>query len=434
MDPEDNYGNKIVAGPDNYEKFSMIKNMGFYHQTTRNMLQMNNHGSYFTEIGQYAGVFSTNWSWSPLFCDFDNDGNKDLYITTGYGKNSTHMDIIMFSVDQIVKRQKGEGFVPKMGIIEKIPATVLKNYIFKNNGNLTFTNVTDSWGDEVPSLSNGTAYADLDNDGDMDLVVNNINDYPFVYRNNSSERKLNHFLKIRLDGIGLNKGGIGAKVQVKCKDQTYTQEFMPSRGYMSSGSQELIFGLGKATVIDSLKVIWPDLQEQVLASVRADKTITLHNNEASAPSQKIPTLYNPLFISLDDKKILDFRHAENDYNDFRRQILLPQMLSTQGPRIAIGDVNNDGLEDLFFGGAKGTPGKLYIQGKNGSFELQAQPSFDEDKECEDIEAIFFDADGDKDLDLYVVSGGNEFSKDSPELQDRLYINDGSGHFTKSAGR
>jgi enediyne biosynthesis protein E4 len=434
MLPEDNYGQKLVAGPDNYEKVSILKNTGFFHQSTRNMLQLNNHGNYFTEIGQYAGVFSTNWSWSPLFCDFDNDGNKDLYITNGYGRNNTHMDFLRLAVDEVIKKQKGEATMPRMSFIEKIPATKLKNYIFRNNGDLTFTNVTDSWGDEVPSLSNGAAYADLDNDGDMDLVVNNINDYAFVYRNNAREMNSNHFLKIKFDGIGLNKGGIGSKVEVKCNDKTYTQEFMPTRGFMSSMNHELIFGLGKATTVDELKVIWPDLREQILKDVDVDQTMVLHNNDAQIVRQKAATVYHPLFVPLNTKKILDFKHVENEYNDFKSQILLPHMLSTQGPRIAKGDVNNDGLEDLFIGGAKGTPGKLYIQKKNGTFELQEQSCFETDKGCEDIGALFFDADGDGDLDLYVVSGGNEFPKDSPELQDRLYLNNGKGLFTKTTDR
>jgi enediyne biosynthesis protein E4 len=433
MYPEDNYEQKLVAGPDNYDRFSALKKTGFYHQSTRNMLQMNNHGSYFTEIGQYAGIFSTNWSWSPLFCDFDNDGNKDLYITNGYGRNSTYMDAIMFSVQQISRQQKGEAVMPKMGIIEKIPATMLKNYIFRNNGDLTFTNVTDSWGDEVSSLSNGAAYADLDNDGDMDLVVSTINEYPLIYRNNSNNINTNHFLKIRFDGTGLNKGGIGSKVEVTCKGQTFTQEFMPSRGYMSSMNHELIFGVGKATIIDSLRITWPDLREQVLTSVGTDQTIILHNKDAQVAKPRAIAVYQPVFIPLNNKKILDFTHVENEYVDFHKQILLPHFLSTQGPHIAKGDVNKDGLEDVYIGGAKGSPGKLFIQLRNGTFKLQDQSCFERDKGCEDIGAEFFDADGDKDLDLYVVSGGNELPKDSPELQDRLYLNNG-GVFTKTTDR
>jgi enediyne biosynthesis protein E4 len=434
MLPEDNYNQKLVAGPDNYEKVSILKNSGFWHQSTRNMLQMNNHGSYFTEIGQYAGIFSTNWSWCPLLCDFDNDGNKDLYISNGYGKNNTHMDFIKLTVDQVMKKRTGESMMSRMNLLEKIPATKLKNYIYRNNGDLTFTNVTDTWGDEMPSLSNGSAYADLDNDGDMDLVVNQVNDYALVYKNNSSERKQNNFIKVKLDGSGMNREGIGSRVQVTANGQTYTQELMPSRGYMSSGSHELIFGLGKGVLIDSLKIIWPDQRVQVLTSLNADQTITLHNSEAHVPAASAAKADNPLFVRLGSRKELDFKHTENEYNDFKTQILLPHMLSTQGPRITRGDVNNDGLEDLFIGGAKGSPGRLYIQNKSGSFTLHHLPCFDQDSECEDIGALFFDADGDKDPDLYVVSGGNEYPKDSPLLQDRLYLNDGKGNFTKSADR
>jgi hypothetical protein len=434
MLPEDNYNQKLVAGPDNYEKVSILRKTGFYHQSTRNMLQINNHGSYFTEVGQYAGIYSTNWSWSPLLFDIDNNGFKDLYISNGYAKNNTHMDFIKLTVDQVIKKRTGGPVMSRMGLIDKIPATKLKNYIFRNNGDLTFSNVTDIWGDELPSLSNGSAYADLDNDGDMDLVVNQINDYALVYRNNTSEDKLNNFIKIRLEGAGLNREGIGAKVMVTYNGETETQEFMPSRGYMSSGSHCLIFGIGKAPSADSVRVIWPDQREQVIKSVAAGQSITLRNNEAKEPLPTLAKNDDPLFVRLNEKNIIGFRHTENEYNDFTKQILLPHMLSTQGPRIARADINNDGLEDLFIGGAKGSAGKLFIQKKNSSFVPQADACFDADKECEDIGALFFDADGDKDPDLYVVSGGNEFSKDSPELQDRLYINDGNGHFTKSNGR
>ncbi|MEI6051012.1 MAG: FG-GAP-like repeat-containing protein, partial [Bacteroidota bacterium] len=244
----------------------------------------------------------------------------------------------------------------------------------------------------------------------------------------------NHFLKIKFDGTGLNKGGIGAKVEVKCKDKTFTQEFMPSRGYMSSMNHELIFGLGKADTVDELRITWPDLREQVLTALGVDQTIILHNKDAQTVQPKIAQVYQPVFAPVNNKDILDFKHVENEYVDFRKQILLPHFLSTQGPRIAKGDVNNDGLEDLFFSGAKDTAGKLYLQKKNGSFELQVQSCFEMDKGCEDIGALFFDADGDKDLDLYVVSGGNEFSKESPELQDRLYLNNGAGIFTKATDR
>ena len=432
MDPEDNYGKKLVAGPDNYDRFNPLKSTGFYRQTTRNMLQLNNKGKYFTEIGQYAGIFSTNWSWSPLLCDLDNDGNKDLYISNGYGRNSTHMDVINTAVEQIIKKQSGEATMPRMSFIEKIPATILKNYIFKNNGDLTFSDVTEIWGDEIPSLSNGAIYTDLDDDGDMDIIVNNIDNYAFVYRNNSDKINSNRFLKIKFEGAGLNKGGIGARVEVKCSDQIFVQEHMPSRGYMSSVNHELIFGLGAAAVADEVKIIWPDLREQVLTDVKADQTLVLRNEDATAVSDnQINNGQQPLFTNISNTGVLDFRHIENDYVDFRKQILLPHKLSTQGPGIAKGDVNGDGLEDIFISGAAGTPGNLFIQQKDGTFRLRKQECFEKDKDFEDIGVIFFDADGDKDPDLYVVSGGNEFTPGSPLLQDRLYLNNGQGSFSKA---
>ncbi len=434
MEPEDNYGNKLVAGPDNYDKFQNLKKSGFYNQSTRNMLQLNMHGDYFTETGQYAGVYATNWSWSPLFCDFDNDGQKDLYITNGYGRNSTYMDAVVLAVSQMVRQQRGQSHRSKMNVIDQIPPTVLNNYIYRNNGDYTFTDVTETWGDEKASLSSGAAYADLDNDGDMDLVISTINDFPLVLRNNSEKINRNHYLKIRLKGTGMNTGGIGARLDATCGNNTYTQEFMPSRGFMSSVNHEIIFGLGGAAVVDTLRIRWPDMREQVLTSVKAGQCIVLNNDDAliTAPRKKPPA--EPVFVRVENNKVLDFRHVENEYNDFRDQVLLPHFLSTQGPHIAKGDVNNDGLEDLFFGGARGCPGRLYLQSGDGSFRHAPQACFVKDMECEDVGAVFFDADGDNDLDLYVVSGGNEFPGDAAELQDRLYLNNGKGSYSAAKGR
>lgn len=431
MLPAGNMEQKLVAGPHNYEKFKLIETRGFYYQTTRNMLQMNNNGIYFTEIGQYAGVFSTNWSWSPLLCDFDNDGLKDLFISDGYGKNNTHMDVLTMFFRDAQNQRSGQHGMTDMELIEQTPPTILKNYMFRNNGDLTFSNVSEEWGFDRETLSNGTAYADLDNDGDMDLVINNINDYASIYRNNA-EKKHNHYLRIKLVGSGLNTGGIGARIDVTCAENTYSQEFYPSRGYMSSMDHTLVFGLGPAQHIDQLKIIWPDLREQILTDIKVDQTITLKNDEARVVAKEAKPPQPTIFKRVKDNPPVVYRHQENKYIDFKSQPLLPYLLSTQGPFIAKGDVNNDGLEDIFIGGAKGFPGKLFIQGKDNNFELQEEmPCFQNDAGCEDLGVLFVDVDEDNDLDLYVVSGGNDFSISSPHLQDRLYLNNGVGLFSKA---
>ncbi len=430
MLPSGNTNQKLVAGPHNYEKYKLVETRGFYNQTTRNMLQLNNSGKYFSEIGQYAGVFSTNWSWSSLLCDFDNDGFKDLFISNGYGKNNTNMDVLAMLFKDAQKQQTGEQGMSDMEIIDKIPATILKNYMFKNNGDLTFSNVSSDWGFDEETLSNGTAYADLDNDGDLDLVINNLNDYAFIYRNNA-ETNNNHFLKIKLIGSGLNTGGIGARIDITCANEIFSQEFYPSRGYMSSMDHALIFGLGKAENIDKLRIIWPDLREQLLTEIEVDQTIILKNDEAVLKENVSELKKEVIFEKIIDNPPLRYTHQENKYIDFTKQPLLPYLLSNQGPHMSSGDVNNDGLVDVFIGGAKGYSGKLYLQMEDHSFQIQKMECFQGDAQSEDIGVLFFDADMDKDLDLYVVSGGNEFSVTSPELQDRLYLNDGSGFFSLS---
>lgn len=434
MLPEDHYEQKLVEGPDNYERLSIREKVGFYYQTTRNMLQLNSGGTHFTEIGQYAGPYATNWSWSPLLCDFDQDGFKDLFISNGYGKNVTHMDVLDMNVEETLKRRAGEPSMNIMDFLSMIPETVLSNYMFKNQGDLTFSNVGEAWGFTHPTLSNGATYADLDNDGDMDLVISNVNDYAHVYRNNAEGLNGNHFLKIRLEGSGKNTRGVGARVDVYCGDEVYTQEAYPSRGYMSSVDHNLIFGLGDANTIDRLIITWPDLRSQTISNIEADRTITLRNEDATEVEE--PTIMEPerLFMLLDAPKPLAFQHRENDYNDFISQILLPWKLSTQGPCMTDGDVNGDGLHDLFIGGAKGSSGKLFFQEKGGSFKARALPCFESDTGSEDLGVLFVDVDGDRDQDLYVVSGGNEFTPDAAELQDRLYLNDGSGNFIKSRNR
>ncbi len=432
MLPESNYRQKMVSGPDNYDKHSLLAKSGFYNQTMRNMLQLNNNGQSFSEIGQFSGISNTDWSWSPLIADLDNDGYKDIYISNGYKRDYTNMDFINFTVQERLNEKKSTS---KKEIIEeflrRIPSTVVENYMYHNNTNLTFTKVNTDWGLNQKSLSNGTAYADLDNDGDLDLVVNNIGQEAFIYRNNSEIHTKNHHLRIKLEGNTKNTFGIGSKIELYINNQTITQELIPSRGFQSSGDYTLVFGLGEQTTIPKIRITWPDSKVQILKNIKTNQTITLNQNEATLlTNDSNKTEKNYFFTDITQDSIFSFYHNENDFVDFRREILLPHKLSTQGPRITKGDVNNDGLEDVYIGGAKGSSGKLFLQNKEGKFLTTNTSVFESDKLSEDIGVLFFDADNDNDLDLYVVSGGSDFNTDSPELQDRLYINNGKGYFKK----
>ncbi len=431
MLPEDNATQKMHSGAENYDKVQMLFQNGFHYQFSRNMLQLNNGNGTFSEIGQLAGVSNTDWSWTALCADYDLDGNKDIFITNGYVKDYTNMDFLKFSTELAAESNKklSRNDVLKE-LLKKMPGSKTENYMFKNNGNLTFSKVTKDWGLGGLGFSSGAAYADLDNDGDLDLVVNKINDYANVYRNNAETLFKNNYIKIKLKAETPNVDAIGASVRIYAGGQQFFQQNIPSRGYESSVDKNLVFGLGKNTIIDSIIVTWSDDKKQVLTQIKPNQTLTIEKNTISNHqylTSNTPLSISPIFTL---SNALNFIHKENDFQDFKTQTLLPHFLSRCGPHVVKGDVNGDKLDDVYICGAKGSSGALFIQNSNGIFTLKNTADFNSDIGCEDADALFFDADGDKDLDLYLVSGGYEFSESEIALQDRLYLNDGKGNFTK----
>ena len=449
MLPEDNHRQKLLVAPDNYEKFDFNVKIGFGHQYMRNMLQMNQgmvqNQLTFSEIGQLAGISNTDWSWSALFADYDNDGWKDLYITNGYLRDYTNLDFLKYMGDFM---QNNKGNIQRQNVLElvkKIPASNLTNYMFQNNGNshteggLTFKKI--SWGTAKPSNSNGAAYADLDNDGDLDLIVNNINQAAFIYQNEADKQpNKNHYLNIKLLGNEQNRLGLGAKITLYYspfggKEAMQYLEQMPTRGYQSSVSPILHFGLGQSPTIDSLKIVWLSGKQQLIKNIKGDQLLVIEEIASSlamtaSSVSMTPSVQASIFKEIPSSIV--YNTTKTAINDFKRQPLLTNPLSFVSPCLAKGDVNGDGLEDVYVGGASGQAGAIFIQNKNGSFSTKPQPSFEADKQSEDADALFFDANGDGFKDLYICSGGYaNFQPEDPALQDRLYINDGKGNFTKS---
>lgn len=427
MLPEDNRTQKMHSGAENFDKFQTLFNNGFYYQYSRNMLQKANGDGAFSEVGQLAGVSNTDWSWAALFSDFDNDGYKDLFVTNGYAKDNTNMDFIKYRVDQIVKERNGGAQVSKVDLLSKMPSVYLSNYLFQADSEGHFVNKASQWGLGQKTISSGASYVDLDNDGDMDLVVNNLNEEAGIYRNNAEKVSPNHFLKVKLEGSEKNRTGIGAKLTLYCKKQLFYQEESPVRGFQSSVDPVLNFGLGKNSIIDSVVVVWNDGKVQKLTNVKANSLVSLKWKNANLQQ---PTAA-PVASYFQKDSLLVFTHKENDFNDFTVQSLMPNFLSRQGPCMAEADINGDGLEDIFIGGAKGQSSAISIQTKEGKFARKRELALANDSLSEDIAAEFFDADGDGDKDLYVGSGGYEYSGNDPLLQDRLYFNDGKGDFSKN---
>jgi len=439
MLPSDESRLKTVTTFENWDRYQYGVNNGYHHQFTRNTLQLNNSGENFSEIGRLAGVAATDWSWGALILDFENDGFKDIFVTNGIYKDLTNQDYIRYvSSEEVIKSIVSKDGVDYKTLIDAIPSNPIPNFAFVNDGlqdAISFTNQAAQLGLGTPSHSNGSAYGDLDNDGDLDLVVNNVNTPLFIYRNESNQiYPENNYLKVILKGTGKNTQGIGAKLIVKNKDQSYYLEQIPTRGFQSSIDSRPNFGLGSITRIDSLIVEWPDGKLTKLADIATNTTLTLDQRDATIPEKPKTIKSSTLFTDITDKLDLEYQHIENNFIDFDRDRLIFHMLSNEGPKICKGDVNKDGREDFFIGGAKDSPGALFIQQADGSFQKCCQSIFEKDKISEDADCLFFDADNDNDLDLYVASGGNEFPSSSSALLDRLYINDGTGVFSKSTGR
>ena len=437
MLPEDEVRLKATSSFEGWDEYQAKVRAGYHHQLMRNMLQRNNGNGTFSDVAWMAGVARTDWSWSALIADLDLDGRKDIYVTNGLVRDVTSQDYIAFLANQETMRQAASGKrVDFLGLIHAMGSTPISNYAFRNDGGLSFSNQAAAWGLDTPGFSNGAAYGDLDGDGAPDLVVNNVNQEAFVYRNNALALSKNRYLEVRLEGEGANRFAVGARVTVEAGGERFVQELEPTRGFQSSVDYVLDFGIGARDSVDGVTVRWPDGRESTLGHLAAGQRVTVRQSASMAarPPAANPTPGPaPLFTDVTDRVALPFVHRENEFNDFDRERLMPRLLSTQGPFAAVADVNGDGLDDLFIGGAKDQPGALLIQQPDGSFVRSNERLFEEDKVSEDLGAVFFDADGDGHPDLYVVSGGSEFTDLAPALQDRLYLNDGHGRFHKAPG-
>ncbi len=440
MYPADETVEKSSQGEDPFDIFQYKLAYGYGNQYSRNCLQINESGRSFSDIGALAGVAATDWSWSPLLADYDLDGQKDLFVANGIVRRPNNLDYVKYLSD--TERQDGQDLNQTLtgdaATIQKMPDGQVHSYLFRGLGDGRFDDKSLTWGFQKPGISNGAAYADLDNDGDLDLITNNINEPAGIFQNQANVLfPANRFLKIRLDGAGRNRFGVGAKVVLRRTDSLQIQQLMPTRGFESASEPVLTVGLGHWPVVDSVTVIWPDQRIETRVNVRPNQTLTFRQQDAIVPAHSFTFTRSTTAVLLterQDSTRIPFRHRENTrYIDFTREPLMPFKLSTEGPHLAIGDVNSDGRADVFAGGARDQPGTLLLQQPDGSLKPDYQPVIAADSVSEDVDAVFFDADNDHDLDLYVVSGGNEFSGRDEPLRDRLYLNDGKGKFSKSAG-
>ncbi len=419
MLPEDNRRQKLLFGPDNYEGYLNMLQNGFHPEIMRNMLHINEGNGRFAEVGQLAGISNTDWSWSPLLADFDNDGLKDLFITNGYFRDYTNNDFVKFYA-----QERSEGNDNVLEIINKMPTSRTANYIFKNLDGLRFANRQKEWGIEEKNIGNGAIYADLDNDGDLEIITNNLNDEAGIFENHSNEMQgESNYLKVELKGKDQER--LNVKLILTAAGQKQYREFSPNHGFQSSYDGPVHFGLGKVSEVEKLEIIYPDGTYQLISRPAVNTVLSVARKSAGSMASHV---IEPLFTQVQMQEII---HGQQPLNDFNRQILLPWMYSYQGPCMAVGDINGDGLEDFYLGGGKAHPGQLMQALPNGGFVSTNTALLKQWELCTDVDAAFFDADGDGDQDLYVVGGGYEYLPNDLLLQNRLYINDGKGNFTKN---
>lgn len=430
MLPDDETVLKASAGDDPLDIYQFKKERGYHHQLARNCLQLNNgNGGQFRDIALYAGIGATDWSWSPLLADFDNDGIRDLFVANGIPRRPNDLDFIKYASSGSMQAALQNGKDADATAIALMPEGVVSNKIFQGSTSLRFADKGKEWGIAEPSISTGAAYSDLDRDGDLDIVTNNINAPATIYRNNSRQQTGRNWLAIDLKNVGANFKSVGASVSIWQSGVQQTLSVMPTRGFQSASSTTLHFGLGKTRTIDSLQVKWPDGSVQMLQGVKVNQRLVINKN--LVPNDK-PGLQKQPFAVAPITNFLVWQHQENDWFDFNQQHLIPHNISAQGPAMASADVDGNGYPDLFVGGGAGQAGALFLQKSAGQWMAPITTPFVADAESEDVASIFFDANGDKKPDLYVVSGGNEWPDTASLLQDRLYLNTGGGQFQKTS--
>ncbi|MBS1511293.1 MAG: VCBS repeat-containing protein [Bacteroidetes bacterium] len=429
MLPANDYRLKTTLSFDDIDQFRLKERNDFYHQYLQNTLQLNDGNGRFTDIANYSGVCASEWSWGALMFDADNDGYNDLYVCNGIYRDLTNQDFLDFDANDIKAKMIATGKKDLYGLVNKIPSIAVPNKVFRNLGNLKFEDIGESWGFNQNSFSNGAAYADLDGDGDLDLVVNNTNEPALVFKNNSREETRNHYLAVAVKGQSPNQFAVGTKIVACIQQQQLTREVIPSRGFQSSVDYKQIIGLGAQTKIDSLLVYWPDLTYTKIINPKIDTVLTIVQNETALPTPPvIIKKEEPLFLLSDSS--FD-KHQQPDYTDFYAEKAIPEMLSHQGPQAAVADVNGDGKQDVFIGGTSLHQGQLYLQTGNG-FIKKDIPAMKDLQGFEDAVVLFFDANGDGHTDLFIGAAGNSVMPASRELQHRLFLNDGKGNFTLSA--